>query len=131
MISCDKGDMGCKGGFLNKAWHYIEETGLVTDACFPYGAGGGRVPPCASQCADGSAFTRTKAVSASAINGIENMQKEMMTNGPIQVAFNVYKSFMSYKQGVYTKHIWELHPEGGHAVKMVGWGSAGATAETA
>jgi len=51
------------------------------------------------------------------------MQKDMMTNGPIQVAFKVYKSFMSYKSGVYSKHFWELTPEGGHAVKMVGWGT--------
>merc|ERR1711972_260834 len=41
---------------------------------------------------------------------------------PHSVAFMVYKSFMSYKSGVYKKHFWELLPEGGHAVKMVGWG---------
>jgi len=123
MVSCDQGDMGCQGGMLDKAWNYLEETGIVTDACFPYGAGDGTVPKCVNTCADGSAFTRTKASNAVAISGVENMQKEMMTNGPIQVAFMVYKSFMSYKTGVYTKHIWELLPEGGHAVKMVGWGS--------
>uniref|UniRef100_A0A7S3EVQ1 Peptidase C1A papain C-terminal domain-containing protein n=1 Tax=Haptolina ericina TaxID=156174 RepID=A0A7S3EVQ1_9EUKA len=51
------------------------------------------------------------------------MQKEIMANGPIQVAFNVYKSFMSYKSGVYKKKTFELIPEGGHAVKIVGWGT--------
>ena len=55
------------------------------------------------------------------------MQKEIMTNGPIQVAFMVYKSFMSYKSGVYSKHFWELLPEGGHAVKIVGWGTESGT----
>jgi len=30
---------------------------------------------------------------------------------------------MSYKSGVYQKHWWELFPEGGHAVKIVGWGT--------
>merc|ERR1712099_202645 len=29
---------------------------------------------------------------------------------------------MSYHSGVYNKHSWEREPEGGHAVKMVGWG---------
>merc|ERR1719468_1099388 len=43
-------------------------------------------------------------------------------SGPIQVAFNVFKSFMSYKTGVYHKHFWEALPLGGHAVKLVGWG---------
>jgi len=50
------------------------------------------------------------------------MQKDIITNGPIQVAFMVYKSFMSYKSGVYKKHIWEILPEGGHAVKIIGFG---------
>merc|ERR1712029_943738 len=52
------------------------------------------------------------------------MQKELMQNGPIQVAFNVYKSFMSYRKGVYHKLKKEKKPEGGHAVKLVGWGVA-------
>merc|ERR1711924_385708 len=34
-----------------------------------------------------------------------------------------YKSFMSYKSGVYAKHQYEVLPEGGHAVKIVGWGT--------
>merc|ERR1711920_502291 len=98
-----KTDMGCRGGQLPAAWNYLKDTGIVTDSCFPYTAGNGTAPTCASKC-------------------VENMQKEIMTNGPIQVAFKVYKSFMSYKSGVYSKHIYELIPEGGHAVKIVGWG---------
>jgi len=47
------------------------------------------------------------------------MQKDIMTNGPIQAAFMVYKSFMSYKSGVYKKHFWEILP----AVKIIGWGT--------
>merc|ERR1719281_2008812 len=127
MVSCDKGDMGCKGGRLPNAWSYIKDTGLLTDACFPYTAGGGIAPACATTCVDGSPFTRVHASSVFAINGVENMQKEIMTNGPIQVAFMVYKSFMSYKSGVYQKHFWELLLEGGHAVKIVGWGTEDGT----
>ena len=51
--------------------------------------------------------------------------RDIVANGPIQVAFNVYKSFMSYKSGVYSKKPLELLPEGGHAVKIVGWGTDG------
>jgi cathepsin B len=123
MVSCDKSDMGCQGGMLPNAWKYLENTGLVTDTCFPYTAGSGQAPSCVSKCVDSESFTRTKAKSAYAINGAANMQKEIMTNGPIQVAFNVFKSFMTYKSGVYKKHFWEILPEGGHAVKIVGWGT--------
>merc|ERR1712048_1117296 len=127
MVSCDKVDMGCRGGQLPAAWNYLKDTGIVTDSCFPYTAGNGTAPACASKCVDSELFTRSKASSAYSITGVENMQKEIMTNGPIQVAFKVYKSFMSYKSGAYSKHFYELIPEGGHAVKIVGWGTESGT----
>jgi cathepsin B len=127
MVSCDKKDMACQGGSLPNAWSYLVNTGIVTDTCMPYSAGSGTAPSCPAKCADSESFTRQKASSAGAINGVTNMQKEIMTNGPIQVAFKVYKSFMSYKSGVYQKHFWELLPEGGHAVKIVGWGTEAST----
>lgn len=125
LVSCDKVDMGCQGGQLPAAWSYLTSTGAVSDKCFPYGAGNGTAPTCPNKCADGEDWgsSKTKAKSAYAINGVTNMQKELMTNGPVQVAFKVYKSFMSYKTGVYSKHWYELIPEGGHAVKVVGWGT--------
>jgi len=129
LVSCDKSDNGCGGGRLPSAWSYLKSTGIVTDKCFPYGAGTGTAPACSNKCADGStwASSKVKAASSYAIKGVANMQKEIMTNGPVQVAFKVYKSFMSYKSGVYQKHWWELLPEGGHAVKIVGWGTESGT----
>jgi len=129
LVSCDKGDMGCNGGRLNTAWAYLKNTGAVTDKCFPYGAGSGTAPSCPNKCSDSESWTssKQKASSVYAVNGVSNMQKELMTNGPVQVAFTVYKSFMSYKSGVYKKHIWEVIPEGGHAVKLVGWGTESGT----
>jgi len=131
MVSCDKSDMGCKGGRLNSAWSYLEHTGIVTDTCFPYGAGNwketGVTPACRSTCADSESFKKQNAASQYAISGVGNMQKDIMTHGPIQVAFMVYKSFMSYKSGVYTKKPFEFIPEGGHAVKIIGWGTESGT----
>jgi len=125
MVSCDGGDMGCSGGRLSSAWNYIKNTGIVSDSCFPYSAGSGHAPTCSDKCADSEAWasSKVKASSVYAINGVENMQQEIMTKGPIQVAFMVYKSFMSYKSGVYQKHWSEIIPEGGHAVKIIGWGT--------
>merc|ERR1711920_1160598 len=34
-----------------------------------------------------------------------------------------YKSFMTYHSDIYHKHRSEKQPEGGHAVKLVGWGT--------
>lgn len=127
MVSCDKSDDGCQGGMLPNAWEYLQNTGIVTDACFPYGAGGGDAPKCVSKCANGADFQKYKASKIYSIKGNDNLQKDLSTNGPIQVAFMVYSSFMSYKSGVYTKHIWEITPEGGHAVKFMGWGTQDGT----
>ena len=44
--------MGCNGGWIQNAWKYLETTGIVEDSCFPYGAGQGKAPTCASKCAD-------------------------------------------------------------------------------
>jgi len=128
MVSCDGGDMGCSGGRLPDAWSYLSSTGIVSDACFPYTAGGGTAPACSKKCVDGESWSssKVKASSAYAINGVDHMQQELMTKGPVQVAFTVYSSFMSYKSGVYQKHWYEFLPEGGHAVKIVGWGTENA-----
>jgi cathepsin B len=125
LVSCDRGDMGCQGGRLPAAWSYLKNTGAVSDSCFPYAAGSGTAPSCPNKCSDSESWSssKQKAKSSYAINGVANVQKELMTNGPVQVAFSVYKSFMSYKSGVYKKKFWELIPEGGHAVKLVGWGT--------
>jgi cathepsin B len=127
LVQCDTGDQGCQGGRLPSAWSYIKNTGLVTDSCDPYTSGSGTRGTCTKKCADGKSWTPYKAKTAFAIDSVENMQKEIMTNGPIQVAFMVYKSFMSYKTGVYQKHWYEFIPEGGHAVKIVGWGTESGT----
>lgn len=45
---------------------------------------------------------------------------EIMTNGPVEAAFDVYADFVSYKSGVYQHVSGGLL--GGHAIKMLGWG---------
>eukprot|EP01046_Picozoa_sp_COSAG06_P013472 COSAG06_NODE_817_length_12118_cov_6.463683_7_plen_324_part_00 len=48
------------------------------------------------------------------------LQTELMTNGPVTVAFTVYSDFENYAGGVYSHTTGK--PMGGHAVKMLGWG---------
>jgi len=124
MVSCDTGDQGCNGGMLDNLWEYLVSTGIVSDACFPYGAGTGVAPACASKCADGEAWNKYKAADYFHFTSVADAQAEIMKNGPIQAAFMVYKSFLSYKSGIYQKHWWQFWDQelGGHAVKVVGWG---------
>jgi len=129
MVSCDKGDMGCSGGYLDHAWKYLTDTGIVTDTCFPYSAGSGKAATCVATCVDSQPFAKTKAKSMYAIKGAANMQKDVMMSGPIQIAFKVYQSFMLYRKGIYHKHPHDA-AEGGHAVKIVGWGLGGKHGKT-
>jgi len=39
------------------------------------------------------------AKSAYAVNGVEKIQTEIMTNGPVEAAFTVYADFPTYKSG--------------------------------
>ncbi|KAK6025605.1 papain family cysteine protease, partial [Ostertagia ostertagi] len=48
------------------------------------------------------------------------IQKEILTHGPVEVAFEVYEDFLNYAGGVYVHTGGRLG--GGHAVKMIGWG---------
>jgi len=127
LVSCDKTDMGCMGGQLPSAWRYMRDTGIVTDTCFPYNSGNGTTSPCVTQCADSEPFSTSKhrAKNFYQLNTVQDIQLEIMRNGPVQAAFRVYKSFMSYTSGVYQRSWWKVWDSimGGHAIKIVGWGT--------
>jgi len=48
------------------------------------------------------------------------IQQAIMTAGPVETAFTVYKDFENYVSGVYKKT--SNQQLGGHAVRIVGWG---------
>jgi len=128
LVSCDNadGNEGCDGGYPIKAWQYMQATGIVTDACYPYTSGGGVTGNCllpATTCPGGSgSVVYYHAASAYAIGTtVAAIATEINTNGPIEVAFDVYQDFFSYTSGVYVHKTGSL--AGGHAVKMIGWGT--------
>jgi len=126
LVSCDKGDMGCQGGYLDHAWKYLKESGIVTESCFPYSAGKGKVAACRNKCEGAEAYTKYKAADYYQLKTEEDIMKEIYLNGPVEAGFSVYSSFMSYKSGVYHKRIFDMI-EGGHAIKIVGWGEEAPT----
>ena len=50
----------------------------------------------------------------------EEIQQELLTNGPMMVGLSVYEDFTSYKSGIYS-HVAGVMV-GGHAIRMIGWG---------
>jgi cathepsin B len=123
LVECDSGNMGCNGGWLNKAWDYMSTTGAVTDDCLPYTSGAGAVTQCPTTCANKSvAFTKYKCAAKSVIQATNQnqIQSAILAGGPMETGFTVYQDFFNYKSGVY--HHVSGGVAGGHAVKMLGWG---------
>jgi cathepsin B len=122
LVSCDRNDYGCNGGYMDMAWEYMDQHGIVSDACFPYTAGSGRAPSCATSCQNGQAFTKYQCVHGSVrqSKGVSQIQSEIYTNGPVEAAFTVYEDFFNYKSGVY--HHVSGGVAGGHAIKLIGFG---------
>jgi len=123
LVSCDKTNFGCNGGNLASEWKYMINKGIVTDSCFSYHSGAGTSYPCATKCEDGSAFTKYHAASTVKASTVKAIKSEIYANGPMETGFDVYADFMNYASGVY--HHVSGRLEGGHAVKIVGWGTEG------
>ncbi|KAK6725859.1 hypothetical protein RB195_004279 [Necator americanus] len=141
---------GCNGGDPYSAWKYWKNDGIVTGSnftmntgCKPY-----PFPPCehhsnkthydpckhdlfpTPKCEHHCVPTyKDKSYEADKFYGrsaygvkddVTAIQKEILTHGPVEVAFEVYEDFLNYAGGVYVHTAGKLG--GGHAVKMIGWG---------
>jgi C1A family cysteine protease len=135
---CHSCGQGCHGGYPAAAWQWWVKDGLCTEECDPYPFPVCEhhipqnhyepcptqlfpTPKCSKTCTKGGkSKTYLKGTKTITVQGEADLQKEIMTNGPVEVAFEVYKDFETYKSGVYQKSSTQLL--GGHAVKMTGWG---------
>jgi len=126
MLDCDQSDDSCGGGLVDDAWKFLVSSGVPTAVCDPYTAANGTgQSSCPTKCADGSLLETHKAKSAYAVaapGDVQGMQREMMAHGPIQVAFYVFSDFVTYSNGTYFRTHAARGPQGGHSVKIVGWG---------
>jgi cathepsin B len=127
LVSCDPNDYGCDGGYLDKSWDYIQESGIVTEECLPYTSGDGDSGYCpfsstfnANKCQGKGTFKKYYASSYIQHNTIADAKAAIFANGPIEAGFDVYDDFISYSGGVYRRT--SDYFLGGHAVKIVGWG---------
>lgn len=124
IVSCDKSNYGCDGGYLDLTWKFLSREGTVSEQCAPYTSGGGHVEACMRTCKNGDALDIRK-MDPSTIKffdkkNVEAMQEDIMNYGSIQMGFRVYQDFFSYRSGVYRHLSGGL--AGGHAVKVIGWG---------
>ena len=147
LTCCYECGFGCNGGYPESAWQYFEDTGIVSGGswnshkgCQPYQIpacqhhvphaqnpchGELPTPECIKKCEPGYnvsyADDKHRSISTyKIIQDEQEIQKEIMTNGPVEGAFTVYADFPNYKSGVY-QHM-SGAALGGHAIKVLGWG---------
>lgn len=123
LVSCDTGNYGCNGGYLDETWDYIQRSGIVTEACWPYSSGGGAVEKCRTSCKSGETWKKFKGKNVRQFYTANDAKLDILTNGPVETGFLVYQDFMSYKSGIYKHTSGKLL--GGHAIKVLGWGVEG------
>jgi cathepsin B len=126
MVSCDKGNMGCNGGYLKKDMDFLIKTGVPTAKCVSYKSGtSGQTGKCPTTCDDGSAIKLFKATKYEDVCNGEESIKTGVTKGTLQTGFTVYSDFMYYTGGIY--HHVSGTVQGGHAVTIVGYGAEAGT----
>ena len=125
MVNCDFNNLACLGGYLSHTWKFLEATGIPTEKCVSYISASGSYNECSGFCDDRTTPTFYKAKLTKQFTSVRAIQLEVMTNGPIEAAMTVYKDFLAYKTGIYS-HV-SGSSLGGHAVKIIGWGSENGT----
>ncbi|KAL0490332.1 cathepsin B [Acrasis kona] len=121
LVSCDTSDYGCQGGYLSNSWAFLVKTGIPTDKCYPYTSAAGKVDACKKTCQDGSEIKFYRAGNYYLTGSVQKTMEDILKNGPVEAGFSVYQDFIQYKKGVYQHRSGGLL--GGHAVKVVGWGT--------
>ncbi|KAG5887963.1 hypothetical protein JTB14_037355 [Gonioctena quinquepunctata] len=139
---------GCDGGFTYRAWSYWEETGIVSggpynsttgcraysmESCEHHSTGDKpqcssldySTPSCEKKCDSDSklnyADDKSHGESVYQVSSEEQqIQLELLKNGPAEAAFTVHSDFLTYKSGVYQYVSGTV--QGGHAVRLLGWG---------
>ncbi|KAM8853311.1 dipeptidyl peptidase 1 [Synchiropus picturatus] len=125
VVSCSQYSQGCDGGFPYLIGKYIQDFGVVDESCFPYIA---KNSPCGVPKSCGRVYTAEYNYVGGFYGGCSEaaMMLELVKNGPMAVAFEVYPDFMHYKKGIY-HHTGLMDPFNpfeltNHAVLLVGYG---------
>ncbi|XP_076832491.1 dipeptidyl peptidase 1 [Brachyhypopomus gauderio] len=132
VVSCSQYSQGCDGGFPYLIGKYVQDFGIAEEDCFPYT---GSDSPCLVK----PECTRYYASDYHYVGGFyggcseEAMMMELVRDGPLGVAFEVYPDFMHYKQGIY-HHTFLLDSVNpfeltNHAVLLVGYGRCAQTGQ--
>jgi cathepsin B len=140
MDCCTWCGQGCQGGYPIDAMKFWAWTGVVTGGwygsncgcqpyqippCPPAGCSGpeAETPPCSNTCSNGADFNGDKhhAIDHYQLYNAHSIMQDIQAHGSVECGFRVYENFMHYTSGIYSQA--EGDYLGGHAVKIIGWGT--------
>lgn len=143
--------LGCNGGYTSGAFNHAATVGVSSGenyqnytTCKPYFLNGSSAaqpaPTCAKSCNVNSTFTGNYAgdlfkiksyaylLGSTVAQTVTMAQNAIMLRGSIVAAFSVYYDFYYYGSGVYQFVSGDY--QGGHAVRVIGWGNTVVNATT-
>ncbi|KAK8469002.1 hypothetical protein PHAVU_006G176920 [Phaseolus vulgaris] len=114
LVDCVGNNFGCRGGYMDKAFKYINENqGIATESDYPY---------------QGFAGTCQRAEAAAQIMGYEDVPEnseeqllQAVAKQPVSVGVSVNENFQSHKTGVFEG---PCGTDLNHAVVIVGYGTS-------
>jgi len=102
LVDCSKkyGNMGCNGGLMDSAFHYVMDNGLCLESAYPYTSGKTTTSgTCQTTCSP--AVTISGCADTTPNNQIT--LKEAVSMGPVSIAIQAdSKIFQSYTSGIIT-----------------------------
>ena len=123
MVNCNYENFGCMGGYLLTSIDYLMVEGTVSSTCKAYQ---GERSRCDYRCDQGlhekDPYEKyyCSVGSLKILTEVEDMKREISTNGPMMFGLMIYEDFMNYNKGIY-KHI-TGDVVSGHAMKAIGYG---------
>ena len=131
ILSCDKGNYGCDGGYVTRVLNWGKRKGFIPEACYPYEA---NKTECdvdehleMNECRANNMIY--KVVDFCLAQDDQGIKKELLKNGPVIAQMTVFTDFLTYKEGVYHRTEDAFKFNGQHVVKIVGWDRQGDGAE--
>jgi len=129
MVYCGEHSFGCHGSVQTMdIWDQLITQGTVSEECIPFT---GRDGICPTICKDGSAITEDMIYHVKDVvipwdespeARVQAIQSEIMKNGPVQTIYMLFNDMIQYAGGIYQRTK-EGILVGGHAVRIVGWGT--------
>jgi cathepsin F len=123
LVDCDKVDLGCNGGMMEDAYKYLETSGVVSEAAYPYK---GRDQTC--QVSGKEVVAKVTGYHYAGTQDETQLKQLLFENGPFAIAINA-TPLQFYFWGIFNPWFEFLcRPDSlNHGVLLVGYGIEGST----